>query len=225
MTPASVERLHELAGQLIAAQEAERERLARELHDTVGQGLAGVSLALSGLRRRNAGRDPALLEAALTELQHQTMGLADTVGRLAHELQLGGLQQVGIVEALNLHCVEFQRQYGVEVTFDATGDLTPIAVDTARCLFRAAQEALSNVARHAGARGAQVVLSRGNGEWSLTIVDDGKGFDVASLCRDGGGLGLLIIEARARLLHGSVHIESNRGRGTTVRITIPETTR
>ena len=87
--------MHELAGQLIVAQEAERERLARELHDNIGQRLAGVSLALSGLRRRLADHDPARLEASLTELQHQTMGLADTVGRLAHELQLRGLGQSG----------------------------------------------------------------------------------------------------------------------------------
>jgi len=224
MTPSRVERLHELAGHLIVAQDAERERLARELHDHVGQGLAGVSLVLSGLRRRIASRDPALLEASLTELQHQTMGLADTVGQLAHRLQPGGLQQVGIVEALSFHSAEFQHQYGVEVTFESTGDLAPIADETARCLFRGAQEALSNIARHAGARGAQVTLSRANGEWSLTVADDGRGFDVAGADRDGDGLGLLIIEERARLLHGRLHIESNSGSGTTVRLTIPDTT-
>jgi signal transduction histidine kinase len=221
MTRSSVERLHELAGHLIVSQDAERERLARELHDHIGQGLAGVSLVISGLRRRIAG-DPSLLEASLTELQRQTMGLADTVGQLAHQLQPGGLQQVGIEDALSFHCVEFQRQYGVEVTFEATGDPSPMAVETARCLFRGAQEALSNIARHAGARRAQVTLSRANGEWTLTVADDGRGFDVAGLDRDGEGLGLLIIEQRARLLQGRIHIESNSGNGTTVRLTIPE---
>ena len=223
MTPSRVERLHELAGHLIVAQDAERERLARELHDHVGQGLAGLSLVLSGLRRRIATRDPALLEASLTELQHQTMGLADTVGQLAHQLQPGGLQQVGIVEALSFHCAEFRRQYGVEVTFDAPGDVASITDETARCLFRGAQEALSNIARHAGARSVQVTLSHARGEWSLMVADDGRGFDVAGADRDSEGLGLLIIEERARLLQGRIQIESNSGSGTTVRLTIPDT--
>jgi two-component system sensor histidine kinase UhpB len=223
MTPSRVERLHELAGHLLVAQDAERERLARELHDHVGQGLAGVSLVLSGLRRRIAGRDPATLEASLTELQRQTMGLADTVGQLAHQLQPGGLQQVGIIEALSFHCAEFQRQYGVEVSFNATGDLATIPEDTARCLFRGAQEALSNIARHAGARGAQVTLSCANGEWLLTVADDGRGFDVAGVDRDGAGLGLLIIEERARLLNGRIQIESNSGKGTTLQLAVPDT--
>ena len=109
MTLFSVGRIQELAGQLIVAQEAERERIARELHDDVGQQLAGLSLALSGLRRRIAHHDQAVLEASLTTLQQQTMGLADTVGRLAHELHPGELRQIGLVEALKIRCDEFQH--------------------------------------------------------------------------------------------------------------------
>ena len=223
MTRFSVERMQELAGQLIVAQEAERARIARELHDDVGQQLAGLSLALSGLRRRIAHHDQAVLEASLTTLQQQTMGLADTVGRLAHELHPGELQQVGLVEALKIRCDEFQHQHGVEVTFGAE-DLTPFEPDVALCLFRAAQEALRNVAKHASARRTQVVLSHGTGQRTLTIADDGQGFDVAHARQESEGLGLLIMEERARLLHGSVQVESDAGRGTTVRISIPTAT-
>ena len=92
-------------------------------------------------------------------------------------------------------------------------------LETARCLFRAAQEALRNVAQHAGARGARWCCRAETAQWTLTIADDGRGFDVASLGRDGEGLGLLVIEERARLLHGTVHVESHSGRGTTVRMT------
>jgi len=225
MTPCSVERMHELAGQLIVAQETERERLARELHDNIGQGLAGVSLALSGLRRRAADHDPARLQASLTELQRQTMELAETVGQLAHELKLRGLQHIGLIEGLKLQCTDCRHEHGLDVTLDAPADLAPVALETARCLFRGAQEALRNVAQHARARSAKVVLSRGDSAWTLTIADDGVGFDVARMGRDGEGVGLLVIEERARLLHGTVHVESHSGRGTTVTMTIPETAR
>ena len=224
MTRFSVGRIQELAGQLIVAQEAERERIARELHDDVGQQLAGLSLALSGLRRRIAQHDQAVLEASLTTLQQQTMGLADTVARLAHELHPGELRQIGLVEALKIRCDEFQQNHGVEVTFGAAEDLMPIAPDVALCLFRAAQEALRNVAKHARARRTQVVLSHGTGQRTLTIADDGQGFDVAHARQESEGLGLRIMEERARLLHGSVQVESDAGRGTTVRISIPTAT-
>lgn len=216
--------MQELVGQLIVAQDAERERLARVLHDDVGQQLAGLSLALSALRRRVADHDQATLAISLTALQHKTMGLADTVGRLAHQLQPGALQEVGLIEALRLLCAEFQRQHGVEAAFRAPEDLMPIAPDGALCLFRGAQEVLRNVAAHAGARCTQVRLSQGDGRPTLTISDDGREFDVARTRRDGPGLGLRVLEERARLLHGSVQVESDTGRGTTVRITLPAAT-
>ncbi len=217
----SFERTQDLAGRLIIAQETERSRIARELHDDINQQLAGLSLALSGLKRRIGEHNQSTLETSLTNLQQRTIELADSIRRLSHDLHPGVLQQVGLTAALESHCAEFQQQHGINVTFGTMEDFNAISPDAALCLFRAAQEALRNVARHAGARHTQVALSRENGELTLTIVDDGKGFDTTKVRRAGGGLGLLSIEERARLLHGSVRIDTGAERGTTVRIALP----
>jgi PAS domain S-box-containing protein len=219
----SFERIQDLAGRLIIAQETERSRIARELHDDINQQLAGLSLALSGLRRRIGEHDPSTLEGSLTKLQQRTIDLADSVRRLSRDLHPAVLQQVGLTAALESHCAEFQEQHGIDVSFGTMEDLNSISADAALCLFRAAQEALRNIAKHAGARRTQVALSHENGELTLTIVDDGKGFDTAQVRRAGGGLGLLSIEERARLLHGSVRIETAAERGTTMRVALPAT--
>jgi two-component system NarL family sensor kinase len=223
LPPLSVARMQTLAGQLIVAQESERERLAGELHDGVAQQIAGLSLELSSLRRSIAHHDQASVEESLTTLQRQTMGLADAISRLALALR-PGLEQFGLVAALERLCGEVQGQHGLEVTLDAPRDFTPFALDIARCFFRGAQEALRNVVKHAGAESAHVVLSHGDGQWTLAITDDGRGFDVAGTRPCSDGLGLFVVEARARLVGGGAHVESVPGRGTTVRIVVPVTT-
>jgi PAS domain S-box-containing protein len=217
----SFERIQDLAGRLIVAQEAERKRIARDLHDDVNQQLAGLSIALSGLKRRHATLDPAELEGSLTMLKQRTINLADSVRRLSHDLHPGVLQQIGLTAALESHCAEFKEQHGIDVNFVAADDVTAIDPDAALCLFRAAQETLRNVAKHAGAHRVEVTLVRESDELTLTIVDDGSGFDEARVRRAGGGLGLVSIEERARLLHGKVRIASGVERGTAVRIAIP----
>jgi PAS domain S-box-containing protein len=215
----SYERIQDLAGRLIVAEEAERTRIARDLHDDINQQLAGLSIALGALKRRVGEHDQATLEASLTALQQRTMTLADSVRRVSHELHPGVLQHVGLTAALESHCREYEQQHGTAVTF-AAGELGAIGPDASLCLFRAAQEVLRNVAKHAGAGRVQVTLARDSGELTLTIADDGSGFDTDRVRRSGGGLGLLSIEERARLLHGSVRIDSGDGRGTTVRIAV-----
>ena len=221
MLRSSFERIQELAGRLIIAQEAERTRVARDLHDDINQQLAALSLSLGLLKRRIAEHDQASLETTLTALQQRTNDLADSVRRLSHDLHPAVLQQVGLTAAIQSHCAEFQRQHGIEVTLGTMDDVTTIPPDTALCFFRAVQEILQNVAKHAGAQHTQVRLARENNELTLTIADDGRGFDPARVRRAGGGLGLLSIEERARLLHGRVRIETGAERGTTVRIAIP----
>ena len=216
-----LERLQEFAGRLIVAQDAERLRLALDLHDGISQQLAGFSLVLSGFRRLIVERDQTRLEASVTRLQQQTIGLADSVQRLSHDLHPGTLQQIGLRAALESHCAEFQLQHRIEVTFRAATDVTAIATDVSLCLFRAAQEALRNVAKHAGALRTHVELSHENGHQTLTIADDGRGFDTTRVRRARDGLGLLSIEGRVRVLRGIVEIESHAGRGTTVKVAIP----
>ena len=140
--------------------------------------------------------------------------------RLSHDLHPDILQQVGLTAALESHCEEFQKQHGIDVIFPGE-KLAAIDPDAALCLFRAAQETLRNVAKHAGARHVKGALSREQDELTLTIVDDGNGFDTAGVPRTGGGLGLVSIEERARLLRGCVRIASATARGTTVRIAVP----
>jgi PAS domain S-box-containing protein len=217
----SFERIQELAGGLLVAQEAERSRIARELHDDISQQLAALSLSISGLKRQSGVLDGGAIGVSLSTLHKRTLDLADSVRRLSHDLHPSMLQQVGLRAALESHCTEFQQQNGIDVTFYTAEDVTVVLPDAALCLYRAAQEALRNVAKHAEARRTQVVLSRENDELTLTIVDDGKGFDKALVHRRGGGLGLLSIEERARLLHGSVRIETAGQRGTIVRVAIP----
>jgi signal transduction histidine kinase len=218
---ASYDRIRDLGGRLLNAQEGERSRIARELHDDISQQLAALSLSISGLKRQSGVLDGGAIGVSLSTLHKRTLDLADSVRRLSHDLHPSMLQQVGLRAALESHCTEFQQQNGIDVTFYTAEDVTVVLPDAALCLYRAAQEALRNVAKHAEARRTQVVLSRENDELTLTIVDDGKGFDKALVHRRGGGLGLLSIEERARLLHGSVRIETAGQRGTIVRVAIP----
>ena len=221
MLRVSLQRIQDLAGRLIIAQEAERKRIARDLHDDISQQLAALSLSLSGLKRQIPQKDEAALDAAVAALLRRAVNLGESIRRLSHDLHPGVLQQVGLIAALETHCEEFQAQHEVEVTLDASGDLGPIAPETSLCLFRSAQEALRNAAQHGGARRIRLTLSRADGELSLTIADDGCGFDASGMKRGGGGLGLLSIEERARLLCGGVRIESTKGSGTTVRVVVP----
>jgi PAS domain S-box-containing protein len=216
----SYERIQDLAGRLLVAEEAERSRIARDLHDDINQQVAALSIALSRLKRRISDADRAILNTELMSLQERAIALADSVRRLSHELHPGALQHAGLTVALESHCAEFREQYGIDVTFDGELDLNALEPDVALCLFRVAQELLRNVAKHAGAHRIRVGLCRDTSVLTMTIADDGRGFD-AGLLRRGGGLGLLSIEERARLVHGHVSIESGAARGTTVKLTVP----
>ena len=207
-----------LAGRLITAQEAERTRIARELHDDINQQLASLSIALSGLNRQLPA-DAADVHDTLARLQQRTITLADAIRHLSHELHPGVLQHAGLVAALKAHCAEFGRQHAIEVTFSAA-DFEAIPQDIALCLYRVAQEALRNIAAHAGARQAHVALRRTADGLELTITDDGQGFDLTE-ARRRGGLGLISLDERVRLVGGSVRINTQRQRGTELRVEIP----
>ena len=197
------EQNQDLAGRLITAQEAERARIARELHDDAIQQLAGLSIVLGGLRGRLTRASPqGDVDETLAGLQQRTSALSDGIRNLSHELHSGVLQHAGLVAALKQHCREFAQHHGLEVSFDAddaNGSLNP---DVALCLYRVAQEALSNTARHARARAARVRLTLTPASAELDVVDDGLGFDPER--RDGSGLGLRSIGERVRFAKGSV---------------------
>jgi len=214
-------RVQELAGGLITAQETERTRIARELHDGISQQLAVLSIGLSDLQRR-------LPEAAtqmcsdLIRLQRETHQLADDVRRLSYDLHPGVLQHAGLVPALRFRCDEFSRhQDGVPTTFRVAEGLGAVPANVSLCLYRVAQEALRNIVRHAKAGHVWVSLSRENGALTFKVSDDGQGFDSAN-AKATVGLGLLSIEERVRLIGGTVSIDSTVNGGTQLCVRVPQ---
>jgi signal transduction histidine kinase len=213
--------LRDLSARLIAAQEVERARIARDLHDDVSQQLAGLSIALSGLKRR-AGAIPngEDLEATVSLLQQKTTTLADSVRHLSHDLHPDVLRHVGLASALTTYCKELSGSPALVVTCGADGDFEPIGSEAALCLYRIAQEALHNVVKHANARHATVRLLCSSGIAELTVADDGQGFDIRTRGKD-KGIGLVSITERARFLGGTVSIVTTLNKGTEVRVRIP----
>jgi PAS domain S-box-containing protein len=209
----------DLAGRLINAQEAERSRIARDLHDDLSQQLAGVGIMLSSLRRdlHKPGLDG--VNETVTTLQEQIAGLAHAVRNLSHELHPGVLKHAGLVATLTQHCREIERRHGLSVRFTAGEDLVGLDFDVALCLYRVTQEALANIVRHAHADAANVDLQLLDARVELAIADDGVGFVPNE--RAGRGLGLRSIDERVRLMRGEAIVESSPGRGTTILVRIP----
>jgi signal transduction histidine kinase/ABC-type uncharacterized transport system substrate-binding protein len=210
--------VRDLAGRLMTAQEEERRRIARDLHDGVNQELAALAMALSALGSRLPESGPPDLGQEVARLQARTVELAEAIRHLSHALHPGVLQHVGLVAALRGHCRDFEREHGLAVTFRADGELGAVPSDVALCLYRVTQEGLGNVARHAGARQARVSLRREGDDVLLTIGDDGHGFDLAQARR---GLGLISLDERIRLVRGRLTIDTQRQRGTELRIVVP----
>jgi signal transduction histidine kinase len=217
---ASYARIQDLAGRLITAQETERSSIARELHDDVNQQLASLSIALSSLKRQLQNSGDAIVQEELTRLQRRIIDLADVIRSLSHELHPGVLQHAGLSAALRGHCAEFGRQHPIEVTFSAVDGIDDIPQDVALCLYRVAQESLRNIAAHAAAHKAQVNLRSSEDGLELVIADDGEGFDLAEAQRL-GGLGLISLEERVRLVGGSLAISTQPQHGTEVRVHVP----
>jgi PAS domain S-box-containing protein len=217
--------IQQLAGRLIEAQDAERARLARDLHDDVSQQLAGLSIALSGLKHRmdelNVSGE---LQADLRALHERTSALAQNVRHLSHDLHPTVLRHAGLVATLNTYCGEVQRVHGTTLQCNAKGDFASIAPEVALCMYRVAQEALRNIIAHAGASRGDVSLVRTGDAAELTIADDGNGFDVASSVKEGRGLGLVSIAERVRLAKGTLSITSEPKKGTRVCVRIPTKT-
>ena len=214
--------IQHLAGRLIEAQDDERARVARDLHDDVSQQLAGLSIALSSFKHRmNELHVSEDLQADLRALHQRTSTLAQNVRHLSHDLHPTVLRHAGLVAALTSHCAELERSHGTPLTCIAEGDFASIAPETALCLYRIAQEALRNVSAHAGASRADVRLLRNGDEVEITIADDGKGFDLAGTLQRGKGLGLVSIMERVRLAGGTVSIVAESTKGTRLRVLLP----
>jgi signal transduction histidine kinase len=216
----SYEQNQDLAGRLLKAQEEERARIARDLHDDVSQQLAGVAIMLSGLRRL-VGRPGAWsdVDRTVTTLQDRTSSLAQSIRNLSHELHPSVLQHAGLAATLRRHCADVEELHHLEVVFTAGDNCDWLSPEVALCLFRVAREAITNAVRHARARQIRVELLTTNEGVELHVVDDGVGFDTNKYA--GRGLGLRSIDERVRLARGHVTVESRPGHGTNLVVRIP----
>lgn len=215
----SFERNQDLAGRLIAAQETERTRIARDLHDDVSQQLAGVAIMLSGLKRSLPQADRQTIDDRLAALQERTTSVANAIRQLSHELHPGVLEHVGLLDALKRHCGEVGVDHRIAVTFESTDDVGELGAEAALCLYRVAQEALNNVIKHAHAGTAIVSLRETDSHVELAITDDGVEFVADE--RGAAGLGLRSIDERVRLIGGSVSVDSRPGHGTRLSVRVP----
>ena len=213
----SEEAAYELSGRLINAQEEERARLARELHDDVTQRLALLAI--------DAGREARTLSstaggAAIQTMQQGLVRLSEDVHALSYRLHPSILEDLGLIEALKSECDRFSGMDSIRLKMNAEEITERLPRDVALCLFRIAQEALRNIVRHAGASQAEVSLRRLNGGLQLAVRDNGAGFDPAQH-RAGTSLGHASMRQRASLLGGTLEIDSSPGRGTIIRAWVP----
>jgi signal transduction histidine kinase len=216
----SYEQNQDLGGRLINAQENERARIARELHDDLSQQLAGLAIIVSGLMRK-VGKPgvESEVEQAFATLRDRTAAAATAVRNLSHELHPSVLKHAGLTATLQGHCADIERHHQVTVTFIPGDGLDSLDSDVALCLFRVVQEALTNVLRHARARTICVSLTTTAKSVELNVVDDGVGFIASERTRS--GLGLRSIHERVRFMQGHVRVDSRPGEGTNVLVRIP----
>lgn len=206
---------------LIEAQEQERTRIARELHDDIGQRLALLAVQLDQLQH-NVPNLPAEILCRLGELRKQTAEMAADIQSLSHEMHSSKLEYLGIAAAMKSFCREFGEKQKVEVDFKAHDLPAPLPRDVSLCLFRVLQEALHNSAKHSGVGNFEVRLwgTLEEDEIHLTVRDSGAGFD-SEAAKESRGLGLISMEERLKLLNGTFSIDSQPNHGTTIHARVP----
>jgi PAS domain S-box-containing protein len=210
--------LANVSRKLIEAQEQERSRIGRELHDDIGQRLAMLAIELQQLH------DNSLIlpevRSRMGKLQKQTSEIATDIQSLSHELHSAKLQYLGFAAAMRGFCQEFGEQQKVEIDFQIHDLPSPVPPDTSLCFFRVLQEALHNSAKHSGVRHYEVRLWGATDEIHLTVKDSGTGFD-REATKENRGLGLISMERRLKLVKGALSIDSQPKRGTTVHARVP----
>ena len=217
---ASLGQLRALAGRLQSIREEERKRVAREIHDQLGQALTAIKLDVSSLVRelpeeqgKESHRVPSILKLVDETIQ--------TVRRIATELRPGMLDDLGLVATIEWAGEEFQARTGTKCSLELPQDDIVVDQEKATALFRIFQETLTNVARHAGANEVRARLAAEDGNVTLEVRDNGRGIHEAEL-RKGGSLGILGMRERVALLGGDLKITSSPGDGTSVLVRIPQ---
>jgi PAS domain S-box-containing protein len=217
----SEEALHMLTGRLISAQEEERSRIARDLHDDFSQRLALLGIGLGQLWK-NLPKSEMKERAAVLEMLRRTREISSDMHSLSHQLHSSKLEHVGLVSALKGLCKDIAQKYKIAIQFTDRECPADIPKDVALCLFRVTQEALGNVVKHSGSADAQVELLGNEKGLRLRVLDAGKGFDL-SLQNQDAGIGLIGMNERLRLVGGTLTVKSEPNRGTDVSAYVPLT--
>lgn len=204
---------------LIEVQDQERSRVARELHDHIGQTVALLAVQIEQLKTDVLDSSVEIL-SQVDELLTQTSQIAADVQTLSHELHPPRLEYLGIAAAMKAFCTDFSHRQQVETDFTHADVPRNVPPEISLCLFRVFQEALHNAAKHSGVRRFEVILRGTSDEIELTVRDAGLGFDCKT-AKNGKGLGLISMEERLQLVKGSFSIESQPQQGTTIRARVP----
>lgn len=219
----SEKQLRYLSSQLLTAQETERRRISREIHDELGQALSVIKLRLSFVEKKLREDQTAAKEEcrAISQYINQVI---ENVRRLSRDLTPSILEDAGLLAAIRWLITNFNRNHKIKMILDV-GDIDQwFSQDAQIMIYRILQEALTNIGRHARARNASVVIRKDEDDVSFCVEDDGIGFDVfraTTVNPDERGLGLAIIEERARMLGGSLEIWSEKGKGTRISFHVP----
>ena len=214
--------LRDLSHQILHAQEEERKRVSRELHDVIAQTLVGISVHVGGLTEAITD-NPATLRAKIADVHRVVDASLDIVHRFARELRPTMLDDLGLIPALQAFMKSFNEDTGVRASLEAFAGIEQATEAVRTVLYRVAQEALSNVARHAKASRAEVSIRRIAGCIRMTITDDGHGFNVngKSGARNTKRLGIIGMRERVEMIGGSFSVHSAPGHPTTVRVELP----
>jgi PAS domain S-box-containing protein len=211
--------LEKVSGQLIEAQEKERSRIARDLHDDICQRLALLSMELAQTNRSSSG-SPEALKKNLESIQKHCSEIAGDVQSLSHQLHSSKLDYLGIVTAIRGFCGEFSKRHQVDIEFTESNVPTDLPKDVSLSLFRVAQEALQNAVKYSGVSQFSIDLSGMEDGIRLVVSDAGAGFDVGE-AKKNRGLGLLSMQERIHLVHGSFSVESKPWQGTRIMAAVP----
>jgi two-component system, NarL family, sensor kinase len=211
------EGLRQLAAKLLHAQEEERRRIAREMHDDWTQRLALLGIDMAKLEKHLGTPEVAL--PLLRTMQERLMSLSEDVHALSRQLHPSILDDLGLVEALRSECASFSRREGIEVVYHSEAVPTSLPKDAALCVYRVAQEALRNLAKHAAVNVAWVTLDGTGPDLLLRVQDKGVGFDAAGM-HSQPGLGLSSMEERVRLIQATLSVTSAPGQGAMVEVRV-----
>jgi signal transduction histidine kinase len=219
----SQKQLRYLSSRILSAQEEERRKISRELHDELGQSLTLMKFQLRSVEKHLREDQDALRAECQNTLQYMNT-VIENVRRLSRDLCPPVLHDLGLTRALRWLADNFTKSYGIELVLDVMDIDRLFSKDAQTSIYRIVQEALTNIVKHSGAGTARVAIRRGRGSVAVFIEDDGKGFqrsEVIAHDLESRGIGLVSMEERIGMLGGSLSLWSEQGRGTHISFSIP----